>query len=973
MPIERDITATLRHRQEGDPKLFERAAADIKEMGRAADQAGDQSRQSAGSVDQLEDQVRQLEQALEKANKDLDHFKRTGEGIDQVRESFLNLRTAIATLAIGAVLDLLRRGLSETLEVSIRQEQALKALDAALESTGGQAGITKQELVGIAQGLQEVTNYGDEAIEEMEAILLTFTNLGREVLPEAIERVLDISTRMDGDLKSAALQVGKALNDPVANLGALSRAGIQFSDEQKNLIKTLVETGDLLGAQKIILAELETQFGGSARAARDTFGGALQSAQNLAGDLLEKIGEGGLSQALRNVAEDFTEAGSSGGKAFEEIGRVLGSLITLISILAKGAKAGMTAISGAVGIALGSIAHGVLELVDLLNEIPGLDKIIDDRELQHIRDVVQEFIKGVAEDTEGGLRGAQEALSKDLDRLIDLLRGAGEATAGGVKEVNRGLEGVDTAPLQRLQESVASFIEKVNKASAADLGGALGRALAGEGQKILGEFQRLGIEVPAELQKITGALQDGTATWRKAIHSIDLGEFRGADESTQRKVQEHFRNMVESIKKAGGAIGEDIQIIGNQLGVFVAQWDPVAAGVKKGSDALTDCAKKTGEAAASVKNAGDAAKESGDAIGDLGTRASEAAEGVRDVTAEVNAQVQELRKASLDEVTASYENFVQRFKEARDSLGQQELKDAFAPEAEAILAEYNRLGVEVPAAMQKLWDEVINKISEARKRISDINTQEFLLKPEHVQESIREVFRVAVSEIQTAGEELGPAVKEVGERIGVIVEDLEPMRTAAKESADAIGDFGEAASEAAKGPEVVTEKVEAMAEQMKAARESTAEAQEGIGKMASTAAEAGENIKKGAENAEKSAGAFQETAERVEEGTTALSDQAEAASEAGGKLDQTKEAAENLAIAEESAKTGMEALNDQLATIETRLAAVEERMRNLANAVKDAFTGVAELTQPLEDALERTAAKADKLSDSLNRVRTAGG
>jgi len=110
MAIQRDITATLRHRQEGDARVYERTADDLKDMAKAADQAGDQSRRSAADVDRLEDQVRQLEQALERAKKDLDHFKQSGKGIDQVRASFLNLRTVIATLGRDIWLCFLKKG-----------------------------------------------------------------------------------------------------------------------------------------------------------------------------------------------------------------------------------------------------------------------------------------------------------------------------------------------------------------------------------------------------------------------------------------------------------------------------------------------------------------------------------------------------------------------------------------------------------------------------------------------------------------------------------------------------------------------------------------------------------------------------------------------------------------------------------------------------------------------------------------------
>jgi len=191
----------------------------------------------------------------------------------------------------------------KSVDAFIRQENAIKQLENRIKSTGGAAGVTADQMINLAAGLQQVTTYGDEAIIEMQSLLLTFTKIGGDVLPDTTEAVLNVATAMGTDLKSAAVQIGKALNDPILGLSALARSGIQFSDAQKEVIKNLVETGRTADAQKIILKELEVQFGGSARAAKDTLGGALTSAGNQLGDLGEIIG-GTFAPTLKLLARD---------------------------------------------------------------------------------------------------------------------------------------------------------------------------------------------------------------------------------------------------------------------------------------------------------------------------------------------------------------------------------------------------------------------------------------------------------------------------------------------------------------------------------------------------------------------------------------------------------------------------------------------------------------------------------------------
>jgi len=219
-----------------------------------------------------------------------------------------------ATLAGGAFFQAVIRNTTES-------ESALAQLNATIKSTGGAAGLSSDQMVAMAQGLQKVTTFGDDAIISMQSQLLTFTKIGGEVVPRATEAILDLATKMGGDLKGAAVQVGKALNDPITGISALSKVGVSFTEAQKDVIKSLVETGDVAGAQVMILQELQAEFGGSARAARDTFGGAVTALQNAFGDLLE--GSGGNLNEAKTAVEGLTTALSD-----PRVQEAFGSIVT---------------------------------------------------------------------------------------------------------------------------------------------------------------------------------------------------------------------------------------------------------------------------------------------------------------------------------------------------------------------------------------------------------------------------------------------------------------------------------------------------------------------------------------------------------------------------------------------------------------------------------------------------------------------
>jgi hypothetical protein len=184
---------------------------------------------------------------------------------------------------VGAVVS----GMGDLVAGAMEAEKVEAQLNAVLESTGGVAGITADKAKSLANSLASVTTFEDEAILSGENLLLTFTGIGQDVFPLATEAMLDMSTAMGQDLKSSATMLGKALNDPAAGITALTRVGVVFTDEQKKMIEGMVEMGDTAGAQKVILDELNKEFGGSAVAMGETLTGRIDILKNKFTDLGE--------------------------------------------------------------------------------------------------------------------------------------------------------------------------------------------------------------------------------------------------------------------------------------------------------------------------------------------------------------------------------------------------------------------------------------------------------------------------------------------------------------------------------------------------------------------------------------------------------------------------------------------------------------------------------------------------------------
>src|SRR5258708_3273857 len=204
-----------------------------------------------------------------------------------------------------------------------------------LKSTKDVSGETAGSLNDLADALSQTTDFSHDTVQGGENLLLTFTNIGKGVFPQATKSILDVSQAMGQDLKSSAIQVGKALGDPLTGMTALQRIGVTFSSSEKEQIKTMMSHNNIIGAQKVILKELSTEFGGSATAAGNSFGGMMQRVKNTFEEVKIKIGTA-LMPLLTQLGGWFASYGmpiflklvglltSDVGPAFKTVGTIIG-------------------------------------------------------------------------------------------------------------------------------------------------------------------------------------------------------------------------------------------------------------------------------------------------------------------------------------------------------------------------------------------------------------------------------------------------------------------------------------------------------------------------------------------------------------------------------------------------------------------------------------------------------------------------
>lgn len=175
-------------------------------------------------------------------------------------------------------------------------EKTAAITDQLIETTGGAAGVTGQHIRDLGSEMQRLTGVSDETVAATANMILSFKNIRNQgdglnaVFDRTVKASQDIATVMQTDIRSAAMQLAKAVEDPARGMTMLRRAGVTFTEEQENVIKAMVESGKLLDAQKFLLDAVEGQVGGTAAAVGKTLPAALERMKNSFMDAMERIG-----------------------------------------------------------------------------------------------------------------------------------------------------------------------------------------------------------------------------------------------------------------------------------------------------------------------------------------------------------------------------------------------------------------------------------------------------------------------------------------------------------------------------------------------------------------------------------------------------------------------------------------------------------------------------------------------------------
>jgi hypothetical protein len=267
------------------------------------------------------------------------------EAIDEVQEKSKDLNNVLGT--VGTQAGIAFAAFSGAILGSVvafrESEKTIAQLESTLQSTGFAAGLTAGDVQKMALSFQDLTTFGDEAIIAGQSVLLKFRSIGKEAFEPATKAMLDMAQAMGGDVPGSAQLLGKALENPTQGITLLTKQGVQFTEEQKKMIKAFDETGNAAEAQAIILKQVGVAFGGSAAAAAGGLGVYTQLKEVL-GDIVEGIG--------KQFAPTFTSV----GKVLLDFAKKIRDNEALLNAIARILAAGAGMAGFITAVTLGTLA-----------------------------------------------------------------------------------------------------------------------------------------------------------------------------------------------------------------------------------------------------------------------------------------------------------------------------------------------------------------------------------------------------------------------------------------------------------------------------------------------------------------------------------------------------------------------------------------------------------------------------------------
>jgi hypothetical protein len=222
-------------------------------------------------------------------------------------------------MAATAAAGLLVVGLYEATKAAKGAREAEEGLESSLKTSGREETLATDRLEAYAEALARTTKFSKDQALAAESMLLPFRNLSNEEIPKLLAISADLAAKMGKSLPEAAVQLGRAFEDPEKAGRALREANIILTDSEVKQLKQWQLAGQMGAEHEFLFKRLGEAVGGYAKATvhnTEIVGHKWEELEAIVGKSVLKIGD---AIASLFVGDD---EGKSGRNQLSQIERI---------------------------------------------------------------------------------------------------------------------------------------------------------------------------------------------------------------------------------------------------------------------------------------------------------------------------------------------------------------------------------------------------------------------------------------------------------------------------------------------------------------------------------------------------------------------------------------------------------------------------------------------------------------------------
>jgi hypothetical protein len=504
----------------------------------------------------------------------------------QVQKFGASIKTGlkVAALAAAAAVAVAAVGVkfAKMAEEAQVANNRLDQIAASMGIFGKETGAVTDRLKAYADQNKFVLGVDDEVIKSTQAKLLTFKDLAEtaDVAGGAFDRAtkaaFDLAASGFGSAESNAVKLGRALQDPIKNINALSRAGVQFTDSEKAFIQGLIDSNKQLEAQDYILSAVEAKVGGTAEATATAstkmsiaFGEIGEAIGTAVLPMLESFSDYlvEITPQVESFFADLTDPTTEVGEAwFEMSASVMAFGDTIAGVWGQIDSTGIfTNILKAVE----TIMVGLSQLIWIAGDAGKTLGMLFSGDFAGAGAQVSTFFNrynGFVDSLYAKIDNGAKTLAANAQKRFEGIGGTGlDGKGGGGGGGGKGTTPTKPVGIEATLKQEAKLASQETKLIALNLSEALASKIVGKGSKtatkVLKDIKKGGAAVAAGLQNTFNKTKAGQRELKQLADSLKETEQAVAEAPVDEALQAReraYQSFADSVKSTFGSIKESI-------------------------------------------------------------------------------------------------------------------------------------------------------------------------------------------------------------------------------------------------------------------------------------------------------------------------------------------------------------------------------------------------------------------------------